>query len=79
MRSSLAFTILLIANWTAQGWNIVWLVVGGCCLHFVCTMVVVISSFAEAAKKKCNDRSKIVMKMFKEEEQLKAAGNDEKV
>jgi len=42
------------------------------------SLVVVLFSFVRTIQDKCSDRTKIVMKIFKEEEQLKAAGTTEK-
>jgi hypothetical protein len=54
------------------------LLIAGCCLHFILVAFILIANMVEQIKRKCNDRSEILKRMFKVEDQLKASSNKEK-
>ena len=82
MRSIYTFSILIVGNYVTanlgDGYFMPIIVVACCMLHVLLVGFVLVKSLIEQVKKKCNDRTAVVNKMFKIEEQLKAADNDEK-
>ena len=82
VRSIFTFNILVFSNFITMdmgnGFTLPLVLIAACFVHMVMVTIILVLSFIDQVKKKCNDRTAIVKAMFKVEEQLKAGDNTEK-
>lgn len=82
-RSVLMFLTLILANFLWQDLGNEYILplalVAFCGVHLLLTTWVTITSFIDQIKRKCNDRSEVVKKMWRVQEQLNAKDNQEKI
>ena len=78
IRAMLTFCILIFSNFIPSGGEsfiFPLVLIALCCLHCLFAGFVLIHSLIAQIKRKCSDRSEVVKRMFKVEEQLKAPDN----
>lgn len=73
------FVILILVNFIdtvmSNSFILVFVLLISCCVHALLSAIVLIHSFVVQIKRKCNDRSEVVKKLFKVPEQMKATTN----
>lgn len=76
------FATLILANFIdtvmTKNFTLILALLVLCLLHALLSTIVIIHSFVVQIKRKCNDRSEVVKKMFKVPEQMMASTNEEK-
>lgn len=82
LRSVLMFLTLMLSNFLWQNigneYILPLVLVALCGVHLLVTVLVIVRSLIDQIKRKCNDRSVIVKKMFRVEDQMNAKNNQEK-
>ncbi len=81
-RSILMFSALILTNFIQNDlggtYTLPLVLIGMCVLHLLLTIWVLIRSLVDQIKRRFNDRTEVVKRMFKVDEQMKATDNLEK-